>query len=49
MRIGRMSSWASALVMASGGMVPGLGAWPLMLGAWEFHHTNDGGEVEDWR
>jgi hypothetical protein len=49
MRIGRMSSWASALVMASGGMVPGLGSWPLMLGAWEFHHTNDGGEVEDWR
>jgi hypothetical protein len=49
MRIGRMSSWASALVMASGGMVPGIGTWPLTMGAWTFFHTNDGGEVEDWR
>lgn len=49
MRIGRMSSWASALLMAGGKMVPGLGTWPVMLGAWVLHRTNDGGEVEDWR
>ena len=49
MRRGRMSSWASALVMASGGMVPGLGTWPMMMGTWAFYHTNDGGEVEDWQ
>jgi hypothetical protein len=46
MRDGRMSSWASALVMASGGMVPGIGTWPMMLGAWMYFHTNDGDEVE---
>ena len=38
MRIGRMSSWASALVMASGGMVPGIGTWPLTMGAWSSPH-----------
>jgi hypothetical protein len=46
MRVGRMSSWASALVMASGGMVPGIGTWPLTMGAWTFFHTNDGDEDE---
>ena len=49
MRIGRLSSWASALTMASGGMTPGIGGWATMLGAWTLHHTNDGGAVPDWR
>jgi hypothetical protein len=49
MRIGRMSSWVGALVMASGGSTPGIGAWPLTMGAWVFFHTNDGEEVEQGR
>jgi hypothetical protein len=48
MRVGRMSSWASALVMASGGMVPGVGTWPLTMGAWVLFNSNDGGEAEGW-
>jgi hypothetical protein len=48
MRTGRLSSWTSALLMASGQMVPGIGAWPMTLATWEFHHTNDGGQVVDW-
>ena len=48
MRAGRLSAWASALVMASGEMVPGLGGWPMMLGSHALHATNDGGAVVDW-
>jgi hypothetical protein len=47
MRKGRLSAWASALVMASGGLNPG-NAWPLAMGAWAFHHTNNGSQVPDW-
>ena len=48
MRAGRLSAWASALVMASGEMVPGLGGWPMMLGSHALHATNDGGALVDW-
>jgi hypothetical protein len=42
MRIGDPSAWAGALVLSSGGLMPGIGPWPLMMGAWAFHHSNDG-------
>jgi hypothetical protein len=48
MRLGRLSSWASALVMASGGNIPGIGGWPLVLGSWTFQHTNNGHRAPDW-
>ena len=44
MRVGQSSAWAAALLMASGGLVPGMGPWPLTMGAWVFFHTNDGDE-----
>lgn len=48
MRRGRLAAWASALVMASGGLLPGIGGWPLTLGSWVFQHTNDGSSAPDW-
>lgn len=48
MRTGRLSAWASALVMASGNGVPGFGGWPLAIGSWAFHHTNNGRPAPDW-
>jgi hypothetical protein len=48
MRKGRLAAWAAALVMAAGGLNPGYGSWPLTLGAWTFHHTNDGSSAPDW-
>jgi hypothetical protein len=48
MRLGRLSSWASALVMASGGNLPGIGGWPLVMGSGVFQHTNNGRPAPDW-
>ncbi|MCU0284048.1 MAG: hypothetical protein MUD13_09155 [Candidatus Nanopelagicales bacterium] len=46
MRTGRLSAWATALGLAAGGAFPG---WPLAMGAWTFHHTNNGSPAPDWR
>jgi hypothetical protein len=48
MRVGHTSAWAAALVLASGGMMPGISAWPLTMGAWTFFRTNDGSEEVEY-